>query len=113
MLSSNNLLSPANGQPVTSPTQDIVLGICYLTSELPVDDSPLKFFDDDADVMKAVDYKQIRIMNRIKFLINNEYIETTAGRIIFNRILTEGMSYLNVNITDKDLSQLISNIFRK
>jgi DNA-directed RNA polymerase subunit beta' len=113
MLSSNNLLSPANGQPITTPTQDIVLGICYLTSELPNDGSPLKLFDDEADILKSVDYGQIKVRTRIKFLAGEEIIETTAGRLIFNKVLPEGFPYLNKTITDKDLSKMISDIFRQ
>ncbi len=113
MLSSNNLLSPANGQPITTPTQDIVLGICYLTSEFPGDGSHLKLFDDEADILKAVDYGQIKLRTKIRFIIGEEVIETTAGRIIFNKVLPQGFPYINKTITDKDLSKLISDIFRK
>ncbi len=113
MLSSNNLLSPANGQPITTPTQDIVLGICYLTSELPHDESPLKLFDDEADVLKSVDYGQIKVRTKIKFLTGDDIVETTAGRLIFNKVLPEGFPYLNKTITDKDLSKMISDIFRQ
>ncbi len=112
MLSSNNLLSPANGQPITTPTQDIVLGICYLTSEFAVDESQ-KYFDDEADVLKAIDYGQIKVRTKIKFLINGEFIETTGGRLIFNKVLPEGFPFVNKTVTDKDLSKLISDIFRK
>ncbi|MBN2401165.1 MAG: DNA-directed RNA polymerase subunit beta' [Spirochaetes bacterium] len=113
MLSSNNLLSPANGQPITTPTQDIVLGICYLTSEFLDDGLPLKLFDDEADVLKSVDYGQIKVRTKIKFLTGDEIIETTAGRLIFNKVLPEGFEFVNKTITDKDLSKLISDIFRQ
>ncbi|MBN2039536.1 MAG: DNA-directed RNA polymerase subunit beta' [Spirochaetes bacterium] len=114
MLASNNLLSPANGQPVTIPSQDIVLGICYLTSEFtPEVGVELKYFDNEADVLKAVDYGQIKLRTRIKYLIDEEFLETTPGRLIFNKILPEGYPYINSTVTDKDLSHLISNIFRK
>ncbi|MFH0977474.1 MAG: DNA-directed RNA polymerase subunit beta' [Spirochaetota bacterium] len=113
MLSSNNLLSPANGQPITTPTQDIVLGICYLTSEFPDDGSPMKYYDNDADILKSIDYGQIKVRTKIKYLVNNEFVETTAGRLIFNKVLPEGFPFVNKTITDKDLSKLISDIFRK
>ena len=113
MLASNNLLSPANGQPITTPTQDIVLGICYLTSEFPNDGSPLKLFDDEAHIHKAVDSGQIKLRTKIRFLFGEEIVETTAGRLIFNKILPEGFPYINKTITDKDLSKLISDVFRQ
>lgn len=113
MLSSNNLLSPANGQPITTPTQDIVLGICYLTSEFPSEGPQMKYFDNEADVLKAVDYNQIKVRTKIKFLMGDDFVETTAGRLIFNTVLPEGFPFVNKIITDKDLSKLISDIFRK
>ena len=113
MLSSNNLLSPANGQPITTPTQDIVLGICYLTSEFPTDGSTLKLFDDEAHILKAVDSGQIKLRTKIRYLFGEEVVETTAGRLIFNKIMPEGLPYINKTITDKDLSKLISDVFRQ
>lgn len=113
MLSSNNLLSPANGHPITTPTQDIVLGICYLTSEFSSSDEDLKCFDDKAAVLKSLDCGQIKLRTRIKFLFDKEFVITTGGRLIFNDLMPEGFGYINYTITDKDLSHIISEIFRK
>lgn len=113
MLSSNNLLSPANGQPIVTPTQDIVLGIYYLTSEFPGAIGEGKYFDDVAEVYRALDYGQIKIRTKIKFLFEDEFIETTPGRLIFNGLLPEGYPYVNEVIGEPVLAKIISSIFRK
>lgn len=111
MLSANNLLSPANGEPIVTPSQDIVLGIFYLTAELEGAQGEGKYFDDLDDVERAVDYGQIKMRSKIKFLKDNEYLETTAGRLIFNRIMPEGYKYVNYIVGKKELGKIIAEIF--
>jgi len=113
MLSANNLLSPANGQPIVTPTQDIVLGIYYLTSEFSEEVEHMPMFDNDADLTRAVDYGQIKMRSKIKYLIGDEFIVTTPGRIIFNEILPEGYPYVNYTVNDKEVAAIISKIFRE
>ncbi|HOK02723.1 MAG TPA: DNA-directed RNA polymerase subunit beta' [Spirochaetota bacterium] len=112
MLSTNNLLSPANGHPTTTPSQDIVLGIYYLTDLVAGSPGEGKYFDDFDDVMRAVDYKQIRYRSRINYLMGDEFIETTPGRLVFNRLLPEGYPFVNTVVTDKLLSKIIADVFR-
>lgn len=128
MLSINNLLSPANGHPVVSPTQDIVLGIYYLTSLFTEEETEVKFFDDQFDVMRAVDYGQITLRSKIKYLFKDEisirtregvqvvkdaFVETTPGRLIFNGLLPEGFGFINYFVNDKALGKLIAEVLRK
>jgi DNA-directed RNA polymerase subunit beta' len=113
MLSTNNLLSPANGHPVVTPSQDIVLGIYYLTDMIEGNVGEDKYFDDMIDVMRAVDHKQIRYRSRINFLMGDEFVKTTAGRLIFNNILPKGYPFINNVITDKGLSAIIAKTFRE
>ncbi|MDY6935560.1 MAG: DNA-directed RNA polymerase subunit beta' [Spirochaetota bacterium] len=113
MLSTNNLLSPANGQPIVTPTQDIVLGMRYLTSEIENNDASLKHFNDIAEVIRAIDYGQIGVSTRIKYLINDEFIDTTGGRLMFNNLLPEGYPFINMTLNDKELSKIISDVFSK
>ncbi len=113
MLSSNNLLSPANGHPVITPTQDIVLGIYCLTSMLEEDNESVKYFDDESDVLRAVDYGQINLRSKIKFLKDDEFIETTAGRLMFNGLLPDDFGFVNYVINDKALAGIISRIVRQ
>ncbi|MBN2158805.1 MAG: DNA-directed RNA polymerase subunit beta' [Spirochaetes bacterium] len=113
MLSSHNLLSPANGHPVVSPTQDIVLGIFYLTSILDGAAGEGMLFDDEAELLRAVDYGQVKMRSKIKFINKDgEIIETSSGRLIFNSLLPEGHPFVNKVINDKELSNLISSVLR-
>ncbi len=92
MLSSNNILSPAHGQPLTTPTQDMVLGSYYLTySELDLPalsaeklDPRPKRFQNEEEVAFAVESKQITLQQPIEYRWNGELVLTTAGRVIFN-----------------------------
>ena len=112
MMSTNNLLSPANGHPVVTPSQDIVLGIYYLTDLIEGSVGEDKHFDDMIDVLRAVDQKQIRYRSRINYLMGEEFVQTTAGRLIFNEILPKGYPFVNNVITDKGLSAIIARTFK-
>ena len=113
MLSSHNLLSPANGHPVVSPTQDIVLGIYYLTSILDGAPGEGMLFDDQDELLRSVDAGQVKMRSKIKFLKGNDILETTAGRLIFNGVLPEGYPYVNRIVNDKELSGIISGVLRQ
>ncbi len=114
MLSSNNLLSPANGHPVVTPSQDIVLGIFYLTAAtVRGENDPWKFFDEESDVMRAVDTGLIKIRTPIRFWKDDQFIETTPGRLIFNRLLPEDYPFVNEVVNDKGLSAIIADVLRK
>ncbi len=112
MLSANNLLSPANGQPIVTPTQDIVLGIFYLTMELPDAAGTGSYFDEESEVLRAIDCGQVNIRSKIKFWMDGQFVETTPGRLLFNKVLPEGYPFVNTVINDKGLSKIISGIFR-
>jgi len=113
MLSTNNLLSPANGHPVVTPSQDIVLGIYYLTDMIEGNVGEDKYFDDMIDVMRSVDHKQVRYRSRINFLVGDEFVQTTPGRLIFNGILPKGYPFVNEVVTDKGISAIIAKTFRE
>ena len=110
MLASNNLLSPANGHPVVTPTQDIVLGIYYLTSLREGSIGENKYFDDASDVHRAVDYGQLNLQTKINFLMGDEFIETTPGRLHFNDLLPDDYPFVNYIVNDKGLAKIISVI---
>lgn len=114
MLSSKNLLNPANGQPVVGPTQDMVLGICHLTK----DDSRLEKergrpYSDFREVLLAQEFKDIKLQQPVKVRHNGKIIKTTAGRIIFNSVLPEGYHYVNHEMRKKELSVMIADIFKQ
>ncbi|HEY1405988.1 MAG TPA: DNA-directed RNA polymerase subunit beta', partial [Spirochaetota bacterium] len=133
MLSTNNLLSPANGEPIVTPSQDIVLGIYYLTAMLnETPDKPkreFKYFDDKIIVDQTVDYGEIKYRTPINYLKKNvpslneatldeedqkdDFFKTTPGRLIFNTIVPEGIDYVNYACGKKEIGDLIAEVFHK
>ncbi|MDR3237665.1 MAG: DNA-directed RNA polymerase subunit beta' [Spirochaetia bacterium] len=113
MLSTHNLLSPANGHPVVTPSQDIVLGIFYLTSLIEGSPGEGRYFDNKDDAIRSIDYGYVKLRTKIKFLMNEKFIETTPGRLIFNELLPEGYPFTNEPVGDKGLSTIIANVLYK
>ena len=128
MLASNNVLSPANGEPVIVPSQDIVLGLYYMTREkIAAKGEGMKFSDINearraydqgfvdlhAKVTVRVDEYELNFDNS-KTLKVNRY-ETTVGRALLSEILPHGLAFENINKTlkKKELSKLINLSFRK
>jgi len=138
-MSTNNILSPANGDPIIIPTQDIVLGLYYLTRERPfalgervipdlANFNPLKNpelvpYPSIKEVREAYDqgkvHLQARIPVRITQEINGEKVSkiynTTVGRIILSEILPEGLPFdlVNTTMTKKEIRKLIAQAYRK
>ncbi len=114
MMSTNNILSPANGSPIIIPSQDIVLGIYYLTrAKTGVKGEGMVFAGPD-EVRCAFDSGAIDLHARIKVRINAEIKETTAGRIILSEIVPEEISFDNINklMNKKELTSLIDHCYR-
>jgi DNA-directed RNA polymerase subunit beta' len=87
MLSSNNILSPANGSPIIVPSQDIVLGIYYMTRGIDGLEGEGKLFANPEEVRSAYDSRSIDLHARITVRINNERVETTVGRMLLWEIM--------------------------
>ncbi len=113
MLSSNNILSPASGEPVTIPSQDMVLGLYYLTSERDGIDTKERFYASEEEVLLDYDYGLISLHTQIKVKIGKKVIKTTAGRIIFNKALPEDYEFINKEINKKILISIISDCINK
>jgi len=115
MMSVNNLLSPANGKPVVVPTQDMVLGIYYLTKQEKGARGEGKLFADPEDVLIGYDSGIVEENAGIKVRMNGEVVETTVGRIIFSEILPRSIlfSMVNKEQTKKELGKLIEYIHKK
>ncbi len=113
MLSAKNLLSPANGKPIVYPTQDMVLGIGFLTKLEKGGKGENKIFSTRDEVWMAYERGMIGLNSQIKYKQNNKLVETTLGRIIFNEALPEDYSFLNQFIKSKELSKLVFDLFRK
>ncbi|MDF3819082.1 DNA-directed RNA polymerase subunit beta' [Leptospira sp. 96542] len=113
MLSPHNILNPANGQPICGPTQDIVLGIYYLTSEVAGAKGEGKFFTGLDEVMYAIETKTIEIRSKISVLHEGKIIETTPGRLIFNQVMPKGYVYVNRTLGDKETNKIIADVYEK
>src|SRR5512144_413764 len=115
MLSVNNILSPANGRPITVPSQDIVLGCYYLTKARSGVLGEGKIFSGRDEVRIAYDQGVADIHARIRVRIKGKIEETTVGRVLFSDILPAGMSFSSVNkeMTKKELAKLIDECYRK
>ena len=128
MMSTNNILSPANGEPIIVPSQDIVLGLYYMTREMINVAGEGKAFANIDEVRRAYDAKQIALHAKIKVRINetlidedtgvktvtNELRDTTTGRALLSEILPKGMSFSAINQTmkKKTISETINLCYR-
>jgi DNA-directed RNA polymerase subunit beta' len=116
MLSSNNILSPSNGAPIAVPTQDMVLGIYYLTKErLGVPERPVRgegrLFADSEEVRVAYDNEDVDLQARIRLRWKGEIIETTVGRTLFNEIVPEPLRFLNQELKKKEVTALVARCY--
>jgi len=114
MMSTNNILSPANGKPIIIPSQDIVLGIYYLTRAKKDVKGEGMIFSGPEEVRSAVDAGAIDLHAKIKVRVDGEIKESTAGRIILYEITPEEISFdvINKLMNKKELANLIDHCYR-
>jgi len=112
MLSSNNVLSPANGAPIALPGQDIILGSYYLTMKEKGKKGEGKIFSNPEEAIRAQEDGYIDMHARIKVRMKGTIEETTVGRVIFNQVLPEEMNFVDLTITKKSLGKIIAYIYR-
>jgi DNA-directed RNA polymerase subunit beta' len=122
MLGSHNILNPANGAPITVPSQDMVLGLYYITkARKDAKGQGLKFYSPEEAIIayneKAVD---LHAIVKVRIPVKDEegnttfkLIETTVGRIIFNQMVPSEIGYLNEVLTKKSLRDIIGNVLKK
>ncbi|HET6271903.1 MAG TPA: DNA-directed RNA polymerase subunit beta' [Bacteroidota bacterium] len=113
MLSSHNILSPASGAPIVTPTQDQVLGCYYLTKSKAGDVGEGLLFSSPEEVIIAHNYGKVGLHARIKVRIGGKMVETTSGRVLFNQIVPKEIGFINELLNKKRLVQIIANSFRK
>src|ERR1700751_5240940 len=137
MLSSHNILSPASGQPITVPTQDMVLGLYYLTKSKPGAKGEGRAFANIEDVLLALEAGEIETLTPIRLRYTGEVIDltqayddqdithtdpttsdraflnTTVGRAILNDQLPAGMPYINGLLKKKGIGQLVNFCYLK
>ncbi len=121
MLSSNNLLSPASGRPVMTPTQDIVLGIFYLTDVREGLPGEGMYFSDIDDALSAFHHGVTRVNTKIYLRrkeewgdvdeVEGKWLVTSPGRVVFNSRLPEQLRFINRQLDKRDLGQLLDRAF--
>ncbi len=137
MLASNNILSPAHGSPITIPTQDMVLGLYYLTKMRPNTKGAGRTFASIDDVLIALEMGEVETLTPIKLRhtgkvidlnkafdnqnvlytepieFTKQYMDTTVGRVILNDVLPDSMPYVNGLLKKKGLAQLVQYCYLK
>jgi DNA-directed RNA polymerase subunit beta' len=128
MMSTNNILSPANGEPIIVPTQDVVLGLYYMTRALEGKKGDGMVFANVAEVKRAYDNRAVELHAKVKVRIAETVIDeqkqrtaqvkiydTTIGRALLVEILPEGLSFdlVNTELTKKSISRLINACYRQ
>ena len=111
MLSAHNILSPANGKPLTIPSQDMVIGIYFLTMAKVGGKGEGKAFYSMDEVMIAHQEKRIDLHTKIRLRYEGEIIKTTTGRVLFNEIIPKEIRYKNEVMDRKGLSILVAESF--
>jgi len=110
MLSTNNILSPAHGRPLTTPTQDMILGTFYLTMDDPGCLGEGNIYKDPDEAILAYNAGEAHLHAKVKVrLFDGTILETTIGRIIFNQVFPEEQEFINYEITKKEMGKLIEN----
>ncbi|WP_243545559.1 DNA-directed RNA polymerase subunit beta' [Pseudodesulfovibrio tunisiensis] len=114
MMSSNNILSPSNGSPIINPSQDMVLGLYYLTTPRSFEAGEGMIFSDPDEVVAAIDAGVAGLHARCKVRMNGDMVETTCGRVIVSQLLPEGVPFELVNcvLNKKNISKLVSGTYR-
>ena len=118
MMSTNNILSPAHGKPIIGPTQDIVLGLYYMTREKPQVKGEGKVFSSPEEVRMAYDAGEVDLQAAIKVRFrdngNRELVPTTVGRILVREIVPPEIpfSFVNKVLNKKELASLIDQCYR-
>ena len=126
MLSSHNILNPANGAPIAVPSQDMVLGLYYIskgrksTEEVPVPGEGLTFYSAEEVIIalneeKISNHAHIKVRTKVRNedgTLETKIVETVAGRVLFNQHVPEEVGYVDELLTKKKLQQIISHVFK-
>jgi len=113
MLSTHNILSPQNGNPIIVPNQELILGTYYITKELGNDLGEGKSFSSPEEVIIAYNNKKVGLHAKIKVRIKGEIITTTPGRVLFNQIMPEELPFVNELLKKKKVIDIIRAVYYK
>ncbi len=111
MLSARNLLNPANGKPIVFPSQDMVLGLNYLTKDKKGAKGEGRLFSSIDEVRMALDMGSVDYNAVIKVRKDGKVLETTPGRLMLNEELPKEIGYINYTLGDKELKALIARVY--
>jgi len=114
MMSTNNILSPANGKPIIIPTQDMVLGIYYMTRTRTKAKGEGKSFASPEEVSIAYETGQLSLQAKIKARVEGKLVETTPGRILLYEIVPHAISFdvINKTMDKKSIGELVDRCYR-
>ncbi|HMK65974.1 MAG TPA: DNA-directed RNA polymerase subunit beta' [Thermodesulfobacteriota bacterium] len=115
MMSTNNILSPANGEPIIVPSQDIILGLYYMTRDRMFAKGEGKVFYGPEEVRISFDAGEVDLQAKIKVRMDGHLVETTVGRIILGEVLPSMIPFDRINrvMTKKEIRKLIDDCYRK
>jgi DNA-directed RNA polymerase subunit beta' len=122
----NNIFSPADGRPVISPTQDIILGVAYLTREKAGALGEGKVFSSADEVLTAYEDKTAQLHARIKIRVNGLYdfdqkkvlgekqmVTSTVGRVLFNQVLPPEFGFVNCDLNKSKVSDIVVSCYKR
>ena len=122
MLGSHNILNPANGAPITVPSQDMVLGLYYITKERPGSlGEGLSFYGPEEAII-AYNEKRADLHAKVKVMVDTvdendapvrKIVDTTVGRVLFNQVVPKEVGYLNEVLTKRSLRDIIGLVMKK
>jgi DNA-directed RNA polymerase subunit beta' len=130
MMATNNILSPASGKPIAVPSQDMILGVAYMTKAKDGVEGEGRYFSTREEVVSAYQNESISLHAKIKVAGINKLLEdgleeagqrapikwkdwTTVGRVLFNHVLPVELGYINVGITKKEIAGLVDRCYRE
>jgi DNA-directed RNA polymerase subunit beta' len=108
MLSSKNLLKPASGEPITIPSQDMVLGCYYMTHIIKGENGEGKIFSDKEEAITAYNAGHVNLRSEIEVEINGKRIKTSVGRILFNEIVPPVIDFINDELDKGKLREIVA-----
>ena len=114
MMSTNNILSPAHGEPIIIPSQDIVLGLYYMSRDRLGAQGEGKCFSSPAEVRMAFDHGVVHLQAKIKVRLSGEMVDSTVGRVLLGDVLPDNVPFSLVNQTmgKKQLAKIIDYTYR-
>src|SRR5450756_586216 len=110
MLSAHNILSPAHGRPIAVPSQDMIIGAYYLSESVDGAPGEGRGFSNPDQAVLAYEFAKLDLQAPIKVRMDGEIIETSAGRIIFNRALPDDFPFQNRIVGKKEIAEIIEQI---